>query len=44
MATTAKNEKYAYSFGGGKADGNEWMKNLLGGKVQLSRNGRSQRS
>ena len=32
MATTAKNEKYVYSFGGGKADGNESMKNLLGGK------------
>ena len=26
------NEKYVYSFGGGKADGNESMKNLLGGK------------
>ncbi len=25
-------EKYVYSFGGGKADGNESMKNLLGGK------------
>src|SRR4030043_2454162 len=24
--------KYVYSFGGGKADGNESMKNLLGGK------------
>lgn len=32
MASTAKNEKYVYSFGGGKADGNESMKNLLGGK------------
>jgi pyruvate,orthophosphate dikinase len=32
MATTAKNVKYVYSFGGGKADGNESMKNLLGGK------------
>ncbi len=29
-ALTAK--KYVYSFGGGKADGNESMKNLLGGK------------
>jgi len=27
-----KNRKYVYSFGGGKADGNESMKNLLGGK------------
>ncbi|HOY06831.1 MAG TPA: pyruvate, phosphate dikinase [Saprospiraceae bacterium] len=26
------NEKYVYRFGGGKADGNESMKNLLGGK------------
>jgi pyruvate,orthophosphate dikinase len=25
-------KKYVYSFGGGKADGNETMKNLLGGK------------
>ena len=33
MATKAKNnKKYVYSFGGGKADGNESMKNLLGGK------------
>jgi len=24
--------KYVYFFGGGKADGNESMKNLLGGK------------
>ena len=32
MATKAKTEKYVYSFGGGKADGNESMKNLLGGK------------
>jgi len=32
MATAAKNVKYVYSFGGGKADGNESMKNLLGGK------------
>jgi len=28
----AKKEKYVYFFGGGKADGNESMKNLLGGK------------
>ncbi len=28
----SKNKKYVYSFGGGKADGNESMKNLLGGK------------
>jgi len=28
----AKTVKYVYSFGGGKADGNESMKNLLGGK------------
>ena len=32
MATTKKALKYVYSFGGGKADGNESMKNLLGGK------------
>lgn len=32
MATKAKEKKYVYSFGGGKADGNETMKNLLGGK------------
>jgi pyruvate,orthophosphate dikinase len=30
--TTGKTAKYVYSFGGGKADGNESMKNLLGGK------------
>lgn len=30
--TTKKASKYVYSFGGGKADGNESMKNLLGGK------------
>ena len=30
--TTKKDAKYIYSFGGGKADGNESMKNLLGGK------------
>ncbi|HVN67925.1 MAG TPA: pyruvate, phosphate dikinase [Candidatus Sulfotelmatobacter sp.] len=28
----AKAKKYVYKFGGGKADGNESMKNLLGGK------------
>ena len=28
----ARTPKYVYSFGGGKADGNESMKNLLGGK------------
>ncbi len=32
MATIKKPIKYVYSFGGGKADGNESMKNLLGGK------------
>jgi pyruvate,orthophosphate dikinase len=32
MATVKKPTKYVYSFGGGKADGNESMKNLLGGK------------
>lgn len=32
MAKTKKATKYVYSFGGGKADGNESMKNLLGGK------------
>ena len=33
MATGSKgSKKYVYSFGGGKADGNESMKNLLGGK------------
>ncbi|WP_317207196.1 pyruvate, phosphate dikinase [Chryseobacterium koreense] len=31
-AAAKKSEKYVYSFGGGKADGNESMKNLLGGK------------
>ena len=30
MGSTSK--KYVYSFGGGRADGNESMKNLLGGK------------
>jgi pyruvate,orthophosphate dikinase len=29
---TKKSTKYVYFFGGGKADGNESMKNLLGGK------------
>ncbi|MFA6355902.1 MAG: pyruvate, phosphate dikinase [Candidatus Omnitrophota bacterium] len=33
VSKTAKGKmKYVYSFGGGKADGNESMKNLLGGK------------
>ena len=32
MATKIKAGKYVYFFGGGKADGNESMKNLLGGK------------
>jgi pyruvate,orthophosphate dikinase len=32
MATHTKNRKYVYFFGGGKADGNESMKDLLGGK------------
>ena len=32
MSNQAKTKKYVYSFGGGKADGNESMKNLLGGK------------
>jgi pyruvate,orthophosphate dikinase len=32
MATKTKAGKYIYFFGGGKADGNESMKNLLGGK------------
>ena len=32
MATKTKARKYVYFFGGGKADGNESMKNLLGGK------------
>ncbi len=32
MAQAKKSTKYVYSFGGGKADGNESMKNLLGGK------------
>lgn len=32
MAAIKKSAKYVYFFGGGKADGNESMKNLLGGK------------
>ncbi|MBS1512058.1 MAG: pyruvate, phosphate dikinase [Bacteroidetes bacterium] len=32
MAQNKKAAKYVYYFGGGKADGNESMKNLLGGK------------
>jgi pyruvate, orthophosphate dikinase len=32
MAKVATASKYVYFFGGGKADGNESMKNLLGGK------------
>ncbi len=32
MASKIKAGKYVYFFGGGKADGNESMKNLLGGK------------
>jgi pyruvate,orthophosphate dikinase len=32
MAKASKSPKYVYFFGGGKADGNESMKNLLGGK------------
>ena len=32
MAKSVKSVKYVYFFGGGKADGNESMKNLLGGK------------
>ena len=32
MATKSNSTKYVYYFGGGKADGNESMKNLLGGK------------
>jgi pyruvate,orthophosphate dikinase len=31
-AKKATNTKYVYYFGGGQADGNESMKNLLGGK------------
>ena len=32
MAINIKAGKYVYFFGGGHADGNESMKNLLGGK------------
>src|SRR6187431_2707990 len=32
MAQAKKATKFVYSFGGGKEDGNESMKNLLGGK------------
>jgi len=32
MAKKSTPRKYVYFFGGGKADGNESMKNLLGGK------------
>src|SRR5450631_277150 len=32
MKKNSKAAKYVYFFGGGKADGNESMKNLLGGK------------
>ncbi len=32
MSKSTKEGKYVYFFGGGKADGNESMKNLLGGK------------
>ncbi len=32
MSKNKKGEKYVYFFGGGKADGNESLKNLLGGK------------
>ena len=32
MKKVTKAAKYIYFFGGGKADGNESMKNLLGGK------------
>ena len=32
MAKSTTAGKYVYFFGGGKADGNESMKNLLGGK------------
>jgi pyruvate,orthophosphate dikinase len=32
MAAKSKSPKYVYSFGGGKAEGNGSMKNLLGGK------------
>jgi pyruvate,orthophosphate dikinase len=32
MVQVKTTTKYVYYFGGGKADGNESMKNLLGGK------------
>jgi len=32
MVTKSKSKKHVYFFGGGKADGNEKMKELLGGK------------
>jgi pyruvate,orthophosphate dikinase len=32
MEKRLNGNKYVYFFGGGKADGNESMKNLLGGK------------
>ena len=32
MSKNTKRDKYVYFFGGGKADGNESLKNLLGGK------------
>src|SRR3989338_6965863 len=32
MGKSGAGKRYVYSFGGGKADGNEGMKNLLGGK------------
>ena len=32
MASVKRSDKYVYFFGGGKADGNESMKELLGGK------------
>jgi pyruvate,orthophosphate dikinase len=32
MDKRSNGNKYVYFFGGGKADGNESMKNLLGGK------------
>ncbi len=32
MSKNKKGEKFVYFFGGGKADGNESLKNLLGGK------------
>ena len=34
MIKKAKTKKYVYFFGNGRADGNESMKNLLGGKAQ----------